>query len=128
MDMSLTVWTDASWCGNNDRSSTGGSLYYRGEHLIHWKCSTCKSICLSSFEAEIVFMSKACQLGKAIIALCQIFDEVLLPVLLKCDNQGAIATAINNKVTSRTKHIHIRDLFVAQAIAEGFFQTEYTVA
>ena len=42
-----------------------------------------------------------------------------------CDNQSAISSAINNKVTSRTKHIHINNMFVCKAVADRQFYPEY---
>ena len=124
-DKLFTIWTDASWCGDHDKRSTGGSLHFKGECLFHWKVSTCKSICLSSFESEMVFMSKACRIGIATVVLGEVFDDVALPITLFCDNQSAISSAINNKVTTRTKHIHINNMFVCKAVADRQFYPKY---
>ena len=37
-----------------------------------------------------------------------------------CDNEGAIATAGNELITNRTKHIAIADLYIKQAVQEAF--------
>ena len=37
-----------------------------------------------------------------------------------CDNEGAIATAGNELITNRTKHIAIADLYIKEAVKEAF--------
>ena len=62
---------------------------------------------------------------------CLGYDEILnqhgskmLPITMKCDNAGAIATAGNDMITTRTKHIDIADLYIKQAVQEKFIVME----
>ena len=41
-----------------------------------------------------------------------------------CDNEGAIATAGNDMITTRTKHVDIADLYIKQAVQESFILME----
>ena len=121
--------TDASWAGEPDtRWSYGGCLFWIGKCLILWKCGIYRALCLSSVESEVVFISKGATEAKWLIRLCVscgLADLAKLPVTIYCDNQGAIALSKNNGVSSRTKHIEIRDLFVREAVADGLVDVKY---
>ena len=41
-----------------------------------------------------------------------------------CDNEGAIATAENDMITTRTKHVDIADLYIKQAVQDKFIMME----
>ena len=42
------------------------------------------------------------------------------PVPLYCDNQGSIDTSVNGVRSRRSKHIDIADLFVLEAVKDGW--------
>ena len=125
-EMTLTGYSDADWAGEPEkRRSTGGFLFKLGSTPISWKCVVHKSICLSSVESEIIFLSKACQEVKWLARICNEFNlKISLPVIY-CDNQGALALAKNDGVSQRTKHIEIRDLFAKEAVKTGLVDVKY---
>ena len=45
-----------------------------------------------------------------------------LPVIVKCDNLGAIFTAENHGATSRMKHVSIRTCFVKDMVKDKFIK------
>jgi hypothetical protein len=121
-DIVITGYSDADWSGSENRRSTGGYFWFINSTIVSWKCSTRKCICLSSLEAETVFMSLAAQeavfLSRLAISLNLINNDDL-PLTLFGDNQGAISAAKNHRVSSRTKHIAIRDLFIRDMVTKG---------
>jgi hypothetical protein len=48
------------------------------------------------------------------------FSTKMLPITVLCENEGAIATAENDMITTRTKHVDIADLYIKQAVQENF--------
>jgi hypothetical protein len=122
----VSAYSDADWAGDQTRRSTGGYLIFCLGGVISWKCSLIRSICLSSLESEIVFLSRTC---KELVWLIRLFAslgfKVDTPITVLGDNQGALAAAKNEQVSERTKHIEIADLYVRQAVEEGWVKADY---
>ena len=122
--------SDSDWAGCETRQSHGGYFFYVGDCLLSWKSKLNKSICLSSMESETVFLSLASQEA---IWLKRLVEGIYLPNLLdtdkkieiQSDSQSAIMGANNNKIGTRTKHIHIRDMFVRKAVNDGNIKLKY---
>ena len=47
------------------------------------------------------------------------------PLILNCDNQGAIALAKDNKFHAHTKHIDVRYHFIHKAVEDGKVAVQY---
>ena len=47
------------------------------------------------------------------------------PVIIKCNNQGAIAISKDNKFHTRMKHIEIRYHYIRECVANGKVVVEY---
>jgi hypothetical protein len=81
---------------------------------------------LSSTEAEYIAQTHA---AKEALWLRSFVDEVRgggeKPMLINCDNQGAIALAKDNKFHSRTKHIDLRYHFIREAVQDGKISVSY---
>ena len=54
--------------------------------------------------------------------LCSAPDD---PLILNCDNQGAIALAKNNKFHAHTKHIDMRYHFIRKAVEDRKVTVQY---
>ena len=126
-NFSLKIFSDGDHAGDATRKSTGGYLVQLGDVTIIWRCVLFKSICLSSTESEVVFLSMACQELKWLLHLLNntLPTKISLPVPVYCDNQGAGAISRNNGVSQRTKHIDVRHLFCRQAVEEGIADIKY---
>ena len=81
--------------------------------VISWKSKKQNSVALSTCEAEYMSLSATCQEAAY---LCQLLKDILKqtfePVVIKNDNQGAIALCKNPVKHMKTKHIDIRYHFV----------------
>ena len=88
--------------------------------LVSWKSRAMRTHTLSSTEAEYIAMSELCC---EILFVRQILEflgfEVEYPIIVHCDNVGAIFLANNAKVSSRTKHIDLKTHFVREYIDKG---------
>ena len=58
-NFTLKIFSDGDHAGDATRKSTGGYLVQLGDVTIIWRCVLFKSICLSSTESEVVFLSMA---------------------------------------------------------------------
>jgi hypothetical protein len=88
---------------------------------ILWKSKIQRQVALSSLEAEYYALSEAAKEIKFVVqTLKDISMEVELPVVIYCDNVGAIFMAENATATSCTKHVDTRYLFVREYIIDEF--------
>ena len=120
----LLVLSDADWAGDPDnRVSVTGYIIYLNGIPFSWKSKAQKSISLSSSESEWYALSEACKEVKFIVqTMISIGITVELPVIVKCDNLGAIFTAENHGATSRMKHVSIRTCFVKDMVKDKFIK------
>ena len=124
----LIGFSDSDWAGDKTRQSTGGFVFQLGSSTISWKSKLIRTICLSSMEAEIIQLSLTAQEG---IWLARLFKDLelqryaKLPITIRADNQSAIAACKNFQISSRTKHVDIRNLFVRQRVLNGDFILVY---
>jgi len=97
--------------------------------VLDFKFGRLKCICRSSHESEVMQASRTATSLKSISKVWKGlgFDQILakfstkmLPITVLCDNEGAIATAENDMITTRTKHVDIADLYIKQAVQENF--------
>ena len=123
------VYVDACWASADDRFSEGGHLIFGMGGVLDFKFGRLKCICRSSHESEVMQASRTATSLKSISKVWKGlgFDQILakfstkmLPITVLCDNEGAIATAENDMITTRTKHVDIADLYIKQAVQENF--------
>jgi transposase InsO family protein len=123
----LTGYSDADWAGDKDtRRSTGGFVFNVGSGIVSWSSKRQATVALSSCESEIMAETQA---AKEAIWLSNFLSEILqqkqVAVVIHCDNQGAIALAKNDQFHAKSKHIHIREKWVQEAVAADRVQLEY---
>ena len=101
-------YCDADWATNKHRHSISGYLFHFRCGAISWSSKKQYIITLSSTEAEYIAQTHA---AKEALWLWSFLDEVRGmgrgPMMINCDNQGAIVLAKDNKFHSRTKHIDL---------------------
>jgi hypothetical protein len=91
---------------------------------ISWKSKACRSVTLSSTEAEYYSGSetaKEMMFIKNILETLGEKNKLHLPMLLHMDNTGYLSN--NQAVGSRTKHIDIRTPYVRNLINEEIIKT-----
>ena len=125
-DGSLVGYSDADWAGDcDDRRSTTGNVFLMAGGAISWLSKKHAIVALSRSEAEYVALSFATQEAVWLRKLLSELGDSLLPVVIKEDNQGAIAIAKNPIVHTRTKHIDIRYHYIREAVQNKEIELEY---
>ena len=118
MTWKLKAYSDSDFAGDKDtRLSVCGYGIYLFDCLISWKSRAMRTHALSSTEAEYIAVSEVlCE----ILFVRQILEfigiEIEYPIIIHCDNVGAIFLANNAKVSSRTKHIELKTHFIREYI------------
>ncbi len=102
----LIGFTDSDFAGNMDnRRSTSGFVFLYNGASVSWSSKLQQCVSLSTTEAEFVAASET---SKEAIWLQQFLREVkgdeIGPILILCDNQGAIRLIKNPEFHQRTKH------------------------
>ena len=117
--MRIVSFGDASYsdCKETRRSSTG-DIHTIGGSIVSWRAQKTKFVCLSSAEAEYVALT---EMSKEQRFLTMLLQEVLycdLPSILYEDNEAATYLAKNYHVSSKTKHIDIRQHYVREHLKD----------
>jgi hypothetical protein len=119
--------SDSEYSGNKETQPSvfGWELYFMGALIAH-KSKTCRSVTLSSTEAEYYALSKV---TKEVIFARQVLETMViklnLPIKIKVDNVGAIYLAKNFSLSQNTKHIDIHQHFVWDHQEEGTINTTF---
>ena len=91
-----------------------------GARAISWSSKKQHIVVLSSTEAEYITQTHA---AKEALWLHSFLQELRStpddPLILNCDNQGAIALAKDNKFHAHTKHIDVRYHFIREVVEDG---------
>ena len=97
-----------------------------GARAISWSSKKQHVVALSSTEAEYIVQT---HVAKEALWLHSFLRELRSapddPLILNCDNQGAIALAKDNKFHARTKHIDVCYHFIHEAVEDGKVVVQY---
>ena len=120
----LVSYCDSDWAGDAEtRISVTGFIIYLLGVPICWRSKGQKGVTLSSSEAEYVAISEAVKEIRFIYYLLEsIGINIELPIVVRCDNVGAIFMAENSSSGVRTRHIDTRYHFVREHIEDGFIK------
>ena len=117
----MEAYCDSDYAGDKEsrKSVTGYGVYLQG-CLIAWKSRGQKTVSLSSSEAEYLAIADVCTeiIFKRNI-LCFLGVEIDYPIVVRCDNIGAIFLSYNAKTSQRTRHIDIKDHFIREYVDQG---------
>ncbi|XP_066926784.1 uncharacterized protein [Clytia hemisphaerica] len=123
------AFSDADWATSVEdrRSVTGYSISLNPEGpAVSWKSKKQSSVALSTCEAEYMAISITCQ---ETIYLNRLINELLQsktqPIIVKNDNQGALALVKNPVKHTKAKHIDIRYHFIRECYDEGSILLDY---
>lgn len=127
----IAGFCDADWANDvNDRKSIAGYAFKLGKSFIAWSCKKQPTVALSTTEAEYMSIGHAV---KEALWLQQFFAELnsnlnlklyYRPIVIYCDNRGAIELTKNNLHHARTKHIDVRHHFVRDTVESGRVKIE----
>ena len=114
-------YCDSDFAGDKDsRLSVSGFCVFVMGCLVSWKSRGQKNVTLSSTEAEYVAISELCaELLFVRMILTFLGKKIDYPIIVRCDNIGAIFLAHNTKTSHRTKHIDTCYHFVREYVEDN---------
>ncbi|KAE8258945.1 hypothetical protein A4X09_0g7837 [Tilletia walkeri] len=123
----IVGYSDANWAGEVEgRQSQSGYLFKLYGCAISWASLRQDYVALSSVESEYVALTEA---GKEAVWLVRAMSDYGIPdkhpVLIRGDNQGALALAQNPGYHRRTKHIELRYHYIRSLKTQGTVDLEY---
>ena len=128
-NLKINAFCDADWASSlQDRHSISGYVISLNENgpPISWKSKKQSSVALSTCEAEYMALSLTCQEA---VYLTRLLNELLPtnlpPVIIKNDNQGALALVKNPVKHTKSKHIDIRYHYVRECYNENKINLDY---
>ena len=126
-DCDIVGFSDSDWAGNlDDRKSISGNLFVYGGGVSSLLSKKQPVIALSTSEADYIALSYAVQEAIWLKLLLASFGVIVdKPIIIKEDNQGAIAIAKDPVKHTRAKHIDIRFHFLRDVVKRGDIQLEY---
>jgi hypothetical protein len=119
-------YCDASWGSDREsrRSITGHVFFLAGAPVV-WSSRRQHTVALSATEAEYLSLSEAV---KEALWLKSFLGELGVPqesITIHCDNQGALALALNPVHHARSKHYDIRTHFLREHVQSGAVKLLY---
>ncbi len=121
-------YSESDWGGcKTTRKSSEGYVFLFGGGAVCWRSKKQSIVATSSCEAEYMAAYSA---AKESIWLSKMIAEMTgsketRPQTIFVDNQGAIALAKRNTVSSRSKHIENRYHYIQDALVNNLLKLEY---
>jgi hypothetical protein len=107
-DKGLKAYADADWALQPHRHSMSGYTVLLHSSLVAWSAQKQTIIAFSTAEAEYIALTAVmCKILYLQALIAELYEPVIPPIPVYCNNQGALALATNNKFHARTKHIDI---------------------
>ncbi|KAK1650515.1 hypothetical protein QYE76_068320 [Lolium multiflorum] len=122
-ELVVTSYTDASWNTDPDDSkSQSGYVFILNGAAVSWASSKQCTVAKSSTESEYIAASEASSEAvwmKRFIVELGVVPSALDPLVIYCDNMGAIANAHEPRSHKRLKHIKLRYHSIHEYIEDG---------
>ncbi|KAK1651200.1 hypothetical protein QYE76_069005 [Lolium multiflorum] len=122
-ELVVTSYTDASWNTDPDDSkSQSGYVFILNGDAVSWASSKQCTVAKSSTESEYIAASEASSEAvwmKRFIVELGVVPSALDPLVIYCDNMGAIANAQEPRSHKRLKHIKLRYHSIREYIEDG---------
>jgi hypothetical protein len=121
---------DADYATDKEtRRSVSGYCTFLEGALVSAKSRMQKCITLSTTEAEFMAMTDCAQDMLYIMRVLQsLLLQVELPMLLQCDNKGAVDLANNWSTAGRTRHVATKIMFLRELKEQGLLKVEWVPA
>ena len=121
--LNITGYVDASWNSDHDDSkSQTGFVFLVNGGAVSWKSKKQPVVAQSLIESKYIVAADAANeavwLRNFVIEL-GVFPNAQDPVMIYCDNTGAIANAREPRTHSTAKHIKLRFHVIRQIVEEG---------
>jgi hypothetical protein len=125
-DKGLEAYADADWASQPHRHSMLGYTVLLHSSLVAWSARKQTIIALSTAKAEYIALTAVMHEILYLQALiAELYEPVIPPIPVYCDNQGAVALTTNNKFHTHTKHIDIRYHYVRSLVQSRLLDLQY---
>jgi hypothetical protein len=123
----LHGYTDSDWAGSAvDRKSTSGCCFSLGSAMISWMSRKQTSVALSTAEAEYIAANMASREAVWLRKLLSgLFDQMLDPTVIYCDNQSCLRLSENPVFHDKSKHIEIKYFYIRDLVRDGAVKLQY---
>jgi hypothetical protein len=122
-DLTVPGYTDSDFQSDiDDRRSTSGFVFLLGKGAFSWRSFKQSTTADSTTEAEYVAASEAAKEAvwiRKFLQELEVVPSIEAPIPLYCDNNGAIAQAVEPRSHQRTKHIERRFHLIRDIISRG---------
>ena len=117
---------NADWGGQKHCHSISSYSFHMGARAISWSSKKQHIVALLSTEAEYIAQTHAAKEALWLRSfLWELHSAPDDPLILNCDNQGAIALAKDNKFHAHIKHIDVHYHFIREAVEDGKVTVQY---
>ncbi|XP_052189939.1 secreted RxLR effector protein 161-like [Diospyros lotus] len=127
-ELKLECFTDSSFQSDvDDSKSVSGYVFTLNGGAVCWKSSKQETTADSTTEAEYIAASDAAKEAvwmRNFISALGVDPTIVDPVLVYCDNNGAIAQAKEPRSHQRSKHILRRFHLIREIIGRGDIKME----
>jgi hypothetical protein len=104
----LKAYVDADWASQSHRHSMSGYTVLLQSSPVAWSTQKQTIIALSTAEAEYIALTLVmCEILHLQALIAELYEPVIPPIPIYCDNQGAVALTSNKKFHAHTKHINL---------------------
>jgi hypothetical protein len=122
----LVGYSDADHAGcPSSRRSWSGAVFKFGSDVITWKCKQQTTVALSSMESELVALTAAAREGQHLYKMAKDFRVARTPAVIHVDNQAAMASAKDFRVSQRSKHIATKHFYIRNLLEDGVYKLQY---
>jgi hypothetical protein len=122
----LEAYVDADWASQPHRHSMSGYTILLHGSPVAWSARKQSIITLSTTEAEYIALTVVTREVLYLQALImELYERIISPIPIYCNNQGAITLALNDKFYTHTKHIDLQFHFVQSLVMNGIFNIQY---
>jgi hypothetical protein len=126
MDEGLEAYIDADWVSQPHHHSMSGYVIMLHGGPVAWSSKKQPIIALSTAESEYIALTADMrEILYLQLLLKELYDEMHTSTPIHCNNQSAIALALNNKFHAHTKHINICYHFVRAHVKNSTFELRY---
>ena len=116
----------ADWASQKHQHLILGYVFHFGQGAISWSLKKQYIIMLSSTEAEYIAQMHAKKEGLWLWGfMSEIWEMQWDPIIVNCNNQGAIALSKDNKFHACTKHIDLWYHFIREAVKDNKITVNY---
>lgn len=119
-------YADASWAEDRETRKSNSDYIFLLNGTVSWLCKRQDCVSLSSTEAEFIALSEACKesvwLQRLVRSLHWSGNET---ALIYEDNQSVLKIIVDEKLSSRTKHIDTKIHFVKDYVEKRNVNIQY---